>query len=67
MREKNFEERLQELKNKYESTNEFDLITVLKLEDEYSKLTSTNPEHTKRRREVLDMRCRLLMNCRLKR
>lgn len=60
MREnKGFDERLQELKDKYDSTSEFDFITILELEDEYSKLTNGNPEHTKRRSELLEMRRRL--------
>ena len=60
MREnKSFEERLQELKDKYDGTSEFDFITILELENEYSKLTNNNPEHTKRRSELLDMRSRL--------
>ena len=58
MREKGFEGRLLELKDKYEG-EDFDFITILKLEDEYNNLTDSNPEHTKRRREILDMRDRL--------
>lgn len=61
MREnKSFEERLKELKDKYEGTNEFDFTTILGLEDEYGKLTNDNPEHTKRRGEILEMRRRLI-------
>jgi len=64
MREKKINERLQELKERYDRINDFDFEAIIELEDEYDKLTKTNPEHTKRRREILDMRDRLL--CRLK-
>ena len=57
---KEFTERLCELEEKYESVNEFDFITILKLEDEYKQLLENNPEHTKRRSETLEMRRRLL-------
>lgn len=53
---KSFDMRLEELKEKYEASNDFDFITILDLEDEYSKLAETNPEHTKRRQEILRMR-----------
>ena len=61
-----FEKRLQDLQSKYEGENDFDLITIVKLEDEYNCLTITNPEHTKRRREILDMRDRLKGRLRFK-
>lgn len=65
MREsKSFEERLQELRDKYEPINDFDLISILKLEDEYNFVLIENAEHTKRRRDILDMRYRLLSNLR---
>lgn len=67
MREnKNLKERLQELKEKYEPISDFDLIKVLELEDEYDLVSLTNPDHTRRRKEILDMRYRLLMNCKNK-
>ena len=67
MREsKSFEERLQELKDKYESINDFDLISVLKLEDEYNNVLIENADYTKRRRDILDMRYRLLSNLKYK-
>ena len=61
MREKSFEERLNALKDAY-GGNEFDIVAIIELEDEYTKITKENPEHTKRRQEILDMRHRLLRN-----
>lgn len=58
MREKkSFEIRLQELKDRYVHSGDFDLITILELEDEYGEI---DKNHTKRRSEVLDMRRRLM-------
>jgi glutamate mutase epsilon subunit len=56
MREKNFNERVKELKEKYEGVNDFDFETIIQLEDEYHRLLKNNPEHTKRRSEILTMR-----------
>ena len=67
MEKKGFDERVCELKEKYVGVSDFDFETIIALEDEYSKLSETNPEHTKRRRDVLDMRYRLLSNLRPKR
>ena len=67
MRENNFSERVKELKEKYVGVSDFDFEVIIKLEDEYSKLSETNPEHTKRRGDILDMRYRLLSNLRPKR
>ena len=67
MREnKSFEVRLQELKDKYESISDFEFIAILDLEDEYNNVSKENTEHTKRRRDILDMRYRLLRELRLK-
>ena len=61
MREnKTFEKRLQELKDVYAGVSDFDFITVLNLEDEYDKIIKDNPDHTKRRSEILEMRRRLM-------
>jgi hypothetical protein len=62
MRESNFHERVCELKEKYVGVSDFDFETIIKLEDEYSKLSETNPEHTKRRGDILRMRHELLRN-----
>lgn len=62
MRESNFDERVCELKEKYVGVSDFDFETIIALEDEYSKLSETNPEHTKRRSEILRMRHELLRN-----
>ena len=67
MKKKDFDERVCELKEKYVGVNDFDFETIVMLEDEYYSLLENNPEHTKRRREVLDMRYRLLSNLRPKR
>ena len=66
MKEKSFEERVNELKEKYEGINDFDIEAIVNLEIEYEVLSESNPEHTKRRNEVLNMRHRLLCNLRPK-
>ena len=61
MREsKSFEERLKELKEKYEAVGDFEFNSILDLEDEYNHVRKENIEHTKRRQDILDMRYRLL-------
>ena len=56
MEKKGFGERVNELKEKYVGVNDFDFETIVRLEDEYNELLETNPEHTKRRSEILRMR-----------
>lgn len=66
MREsKGFDVRLQEMKFMY-AGSDFDFITILNLEDEYDKITKDNPDHTKKRSEILEMRRRLTDRLRLK-
>lgn len=57
--EKTFEERLEELKAMYDGSD-FDFITILKLENEYNEILLSNPDHTKKRSEILEMRRRLI-------
>lgn len=64
--EKGFEERLKTLKSNYYG-NEFDFNTIVNLEIEYEKITEKEPQHTKRRRELLDMRNRQFYNLKPKR
>lgn len=64
--DKDFNERLQELKEKYDGINDFDLSVVLHLEDEFMNVSTTNPDHTRRRRDILDMRHKILCNLRPK-
>lgn len=62
MREKkNREERLKELEFLYYGSD-FEFNTIVDLEMEYEQLTEKQPEHTKRRREILDMRNRQFYN-----
>lgn len=65
-RELKVQKRISELKEKYEGVNDFDFETIVQLEDEYSKVTELNPEHTKRRSEILMMRRDLLNNLKQK-
>ncbi len=61
MREKNIKEAIKEMQDKYVITplELFELNAIFELEDEYLKLVKANPEHTKRRQELLLMRNRL--------
>lgn len=53
-------ERVDELKKIYESNGDFEFEAIAKLEEEYIELSETNPEYTLRRKEILEMRRRLL-------
>ena len=66
MEKKGFDERVNELKEKYVGVNDFDFETIVRLEDEYNELLETNPEHTKRRSELLRMRYDLTGRLRFK-
>lgn len=61
---KSKEERLDRLKEVYEGSD-FDFNTVVDLEMEYEQLTEHQPEHTRRRKEILDMRNKQLYNLKL--
>ena len=52
------DKRIYEFKSKYELSpmDEFDLRTMFELEEEYNSLSSSNPDHTRRRSELLKMR-----------
>ena len=59
MREKlSFEERLKSMQERYDVDDDsiFDLATMIRLEDEYELVSDKQPEHTKRRQEILRMR-----------
>ena len=65
VKQKSYKERFDEYSHMYLGVSDFDILTILNLEDEYDEVTKKTPDHTRQRSEILDMRRKIMDRIRI--